>query len=254
MGAVETTSMGESAPDRLPDSTLDISFFMPCYNEEANVLGAIDKVARASRKLGLSYEIVVFDDCSRDRTVEVVESYSRANPDIPIRVFVNPINRGVARNFVEGAFRARGRCYRLVCGDDIEPLESHERLLKHMGEADVIVPYFTKIEGRSLHRHLISRVYTWLVNRASGYRLHYYNGCPIYRRFDVVRFHVETTGFGYQAEFLTRLIYEGRSMIEVPLVSIDREGSGSINLRNALSVGHSLIKIALRRMRVYLFD
>jgi hypothetical protein len=39
----------------------------------------------------------------------------------------------------------------------------------------------------------------------------------------------------------------------VPVVSIDREGSGSINLRNFVSVGHSLVKIALRRMRVYLF-
>ena len=101
---------------------------------------------------------------------------------------------------------------------------------------------------------MISRLYTWLVNRASGYGLRYFNGCPIYRRFDVIRFHVETTGFGYQAEFLTRLIHEERSLIEVPLESIDREGSGSINLRNGLSVAHSLLKIALRRMRIYLYE
>jgi glycosyltransferase involved in cell wall biosynthesis len=254
MGTMEIKGTAESAPGRLPDSVLDISFFVPCYNEEANVLGAIDKLVRACTKLGLSYEILVFDDCSRDRTVEVVENYRSANPGVPVRVFVNSVNRGVARNFFEGAFRARGRHYRLVCGDDVEPLESHERLLQHMGDADVIVPYFTSIKGRPLHRHLLSRAYTWLVNRASGNSLQYYNGCPIYRRFDVLRFHVETTGFGYQAEFLTRLIYEGRSLVEVPLVSIDREGSGSVNIRNGVSVGHSLLKIALRRMRVSLFE
>src|SRR5262245_55925296 len=51
------------------DDTLDISFFVPCYNEEPNILGAIEKLVGISTKLGLSYEILVFDDCSRDRTV-----------------------------------------------------------------------------------------------------------------------------------------------------------------------------------------
>jgi len=254
MPTVEINTAGDFIASKcLSDDALDISFFIPCYNEELHVLGAIEKIIWVSHKLGLSHEILVFDDCSQDRTVEVVKSYQDANPRAPVRLFVNEVNRGVARNFFEGAFRARGRYYRLVCGDDVEPIESLEALLRHVGEADMVVPYFTTIKGRPFHRHVISSVYTWLVNYASGYRLHYYNGCPIYRRFDVIRFHVETTGLGYQAEFLTRLIHEGRSLIEVPLVSIDREGSGSLNLRNALSVSHSLLKIALRRMRVYLF-
>src|SRR5262249_11146480 len=187
-------------------------------------------------------------------TVAGVRRHYATNPRSPVSLFVNDINRGVARNFFEGAFRARGRYYRLVCGDDIEPIETHEALLRQLGKADVIVPYYTAIAGRPFHRHVLSRLFTWLVNHASGNRLHYYNGCPIYRRFDVLRFHVETTGFGYQAEFITRLIHEGRSIVEVPLVSMDREGSGSVNLRNSLSVAHSLLKIALRRMRVYLYD
>jgi|SoiMethySBSTD1v2_1073268.scaffolds.fasta_scaffold1098014_1 glycosyltransferase involved in cell wall biosynthesis len=236
------------------DDTLDISFFVPCYNEEHNILGAIGKLVRISTKLGLSYEILVFDDCSQDGTVDVVKRHQAENPLHPVRLFVNDVNRGVARNFFEGAFRARGRWYRLVCGDDIEPIETHEALLRYIGTADIVVPYYTAIAGRPYHRHLISRLFTRLVNYASGNRLHYYNGCPIYRRFDVLRFHVETTGFGYQAEFLTRLIYEGRTVVEVPLVSMDREGSGSLNVRNTLSVAHSLLKIALRRMRIYLYD
>ena len=82
---------------------------------------------------------------------------------------------------LKGHFVPMGRYYRLICGDDVEPIDIARRLLRRIGEADIIVPYFTAIEGRPLHRHVISRVYTWLVNRASGYNLHYYNGCPIYR-------------------------------------------------------------------------
>jgi glycosyltransferase involved in cell wall biosynthesis len=255
MSVVQLNGAAPVVPSYGPaGDALDISFFVPCFNEERNVLGAIEKLVQVCDKLRLSYEILIFDDCSRDRTVEVVKTYQTSNPLIPVRLFVNTVNRGVAWNFFEGAFHARGRHYRLVCGDDIEPIESHEHLLRHIGQADIIVPYFTAIKGRPFRRHVVSRIYTWLVNRASGYRLRYYNGCPIYRRSDVLRFHVETTGFGYQAEFLTRLIHENRSLIEVPLVSMDREGSGSVSTRNGLSVAHSLLKIALRRMRIYLYE
>lgn len=251
-GLREETSTGlrETAAE---EGTLDISFFVPCYNEEDNVAGVIEKLCAISASLGLSYEILVFDDCSKDRTVEIVRSIMAKRPDLPIRLFSNAVNRGVSRNFFEGAFHARGRHYRLVCGDDVEPEVAHEYLLSKIGDANIIVPYYTEIKGRPLHRHVISRLFTFLVNTISGNSMKYYNGCPIYMRYDVLRFHVETTGFGYQAEFLTRLLHEGKTYVEAPLVSIDREGSGSLNFRNFVSVGHSLLKIALRRLRVYLF-
>jgi hypothetical protein len=69
-----------------------------------------------------------------------------------------------------------------------------------------------------------------------------------------VRFHVECTGFGYQAEFLTRLISQGATFKEIPLVAYHREGSTAINVKNFLSVTHSLLTIALRRLRIVLFE
>lgn len=231
-----------------------ISLFIPCLNEAENVVGAIETASQACRRLGISFEVLVFDDGSTDGTSEVVQAYRRAHPRAPVRLFRNDRNRGVARNFIDGAFAARGIHYRLVCGDNIEPPETHEAMLAAMGESDIVIPYFTEIRNRPRFRKLVSWLYTRLVNLASGYRLHYYNGCPIYRRQDVLRYHVETSGFGYQAEFLTRLIYEGRSYVEIPLVAYDREGSASLTFRNLLSVGHSLMTIMLRRLRIILFE
>ena len=147
---------------------------------------------------------------------------------------------------MEGAFQGRGRYYRAVPGDNVELAESLEKIIQARGTADVIVP--------PLRRKIISKLYTHLVNLASGYRLAYYNGNPLYLRAHVLRFHVECTGFGYQAEFLTRLISEGATLKQIPLVSYDREGSTAINIKNLLSVTHSLLTIALRRLRIVLFD
>ncbi len=248
----------EAAPSDLEGRAgrepIDVTLFIPCLNEAENVTGAIETVSTACRKLGRSYEVLVFDDGSTDGTSDVVQAWQRANPTAPVRLFRNERNRGVARNFVDGAFAARGTHYRLVCGDNIEPPETHEAMLSAMGQSDIVIPYFTEIRNRPLFRKAISWLYTRLVNLASGYRLHYYNGCPIYLRRDVMRYHVETPGFGYQAEFLTRLIYEGRSFKEIPLIAYDREGSASLNLRNLLSVGHSLMTIMFRRLRIVLFE
>lgn len=250
--------LSATIPDKNSDAAAagapDITFFIPCYNEAEHVVGAIENVFAASKATGRSAEVLVFNDASKDGTSAVVQSWLAAHPGAPVQLFSLSKNRGVARNFVEGAFSGSGTYYRLVCGDNIEPPATHEALLRAMGDADIIIPYFTEIHNRTWRRKVISRIYTRLVNLASGYRLHYYNGCPIYRRDDVMRYHVESTGFGYQAEFLTRLIYEGRSFKEVPLVAYDREGSTSISVKNLLSVGHSLLTIAMRRLRIVLFE
>ena len=72
----------------------------------------------------------MFDDCSKDRTIEVVRTSQRENPNAPVQLVTCAVNQGISRNIVEGAFRARRRHYRLVCGDDIEPIESHLALAR----------------------------------------------------------------------------------------------------------------------------
>jgi glycosyltransferase involved in cell wall biosynthesis len=243
----------ESAPQGARDG-VEVSFLVPCLNEEATVVGTIETIMDALSRVGCSHEILVFDDGSRDNTAGIVEAFQAAHPLAPIRLFRNKVNRGLAYNFVEAAFHARGRYYRAVPGDNVEPSETIEQIVRARGAADIIVPHFVEIRNRPLQRTVISKLYNCLVNLASGYRLAYYNGNPLYLRAHVIRFHVECSGFGYQAEFLTRLISEGATYRELRLVAYDREGSTAINIKNLLSVGHSLMTIALRRMRIVLFE
>lgn len=254
----EITRDGRRLP--IPAETTDeitYSLFIPCYGEEKNVVHVIEKIVQVTRELNASYEILVFDDHSKDRTVDVVRDYQSAHPEVPVRLFVNSRNRGVARNFIEGAFQGRGRYYRIVMGDDVESVETIKTVLSLAGQAEIIIPYHTSVEGKPWHRMMISRFYTQLVNLASNRRLRYYNGSPLFLRRDAMRFHVEATGLGFQAEFLLRLLQEGRSFMEVAVKASDREGSTSLNLRNFVSVAYSLLKILGRRLsgqRSYMRD
>lgn len=234
------------------DSPIDVSFVVPCLNEEAHVEVTLEALISAMSELPFTYEVLVVDDGSTDRTGQVVEAYMRAHPEAPIRLHRNPRNRGLTRSYMDGAFLARGKYYRQVCGDNAEPKETLVAVLRHLGEADIVIPYHLEVPGKSTFRKWLSRFYTHLVNTLSGYRIHYYNGLAVHLRYNVMRWGPYSFGFGFQAELITRLLDEDATYIEVPVVARHQEKSGpnsALNLKNYLSVAHTLLNISIHHVR-----
>jgi len=125
-----------------------------------------------------------------------------------------------------------------------------------IGTADIILPYYPVLPGKSQARRLVSRTFTVLVNLLSGRSIRYYNGCAIYRRFHVMRWAPYNYGFGFQADLITMLLEEGADYIEVPVTGFHAEkeaGSSPLNFRNFISTSHTLFEIMLRRVRRTLF-
>jgi glycosyltransferase involved in cell wall biosynthesis len=236
----------------VPEDSVDLTILVPCLNEEQHVLGTLDTIAAAMRELQFSYEVLVIDDGSTDRTAELVKDYRDSHPNLPVRLHQNGRNRGLTRTYVDGAFLGRGKYYRMVCGDDVEPKETLVTIFRQLGKADLIIPYHGRVPGKSAFRSGLSEWYTFLVNRFSGYSIHYYNGLPLTTRYNVMRWGPYSFGFGFQAELITRLLDEGSSFIEVPVVASHQPKSGknsALNWRNFASVSHTLLEILIRRVR-----
>lgn len=229
---------------------LDLTIFVSCYNEEKFIEDTLSTIVGAMRLVALSYEIIVIDDGSKDHSAKIVENFIANHPDIPILLRLNKLNKGLAQNFVDGAFIGRGKYYRLICGDNAEPVETIVKVLETIGKADIIVPYYTKAQGKSLYRRMVSKVYTLLINLVSGNRIHYYNGLQVHLRHNVMRWHPNTRGFGFQAGLLCLLLSLGFTYVEVPCITIERrkEGGNALNWKNLRSVMHTLLSILLRRI------
>jgi glycosyltransferase involved in cell wall biosynthesis len=236
---------------------IDVTILITCYNEETLITDTLDHVIEALKLAGRSYEIIVVDDVSRDGSVQRIRQYMEMHPSEPITLRVNEINRGLANNYVEGSFLGRGKYYRLCCGDDAESVEALVNLFNYIGQADIIVPYQDQdlVEGKSGSRRSISKLFTTLVNLISGYNVKYYNGAAIHLRYNVMRWHPNSYGFGFQADILTRLLDENASFIQVTTVANDRKGGAStaLSMRNLLSVGHTLLELVIRRLRRALY-
>ena len=89
----------------------DVSFVIAAYNAEATLDRAI---ASAIAQRDVSVEVVVVDDTSRDRTLEVARSY----PQDIVRVVVLPENRGPGGARNAGLELAHGRWVAVLDSDD----------------------------------------------------------------------------------------------------------------------------------------
>ena len=243
------------APAR--DSPIDLTIFISCYKEEAYIITTIETVRAALAEVGrVTHEIIVVDDCSGDRSADLVEAYIGAHPEEHILLRRNKVNRGLAQNYFDAAFIGKGKYYRLICGDDAEPKDTMVTVFRHIGEADILIPYYVSSEGRSRSRMLLSGAFTFLVNGISGFRLHYYNGLAVHLRYNVMRWHPNTRGFGFQADILCLLLDQGFSYKEVPVRTVERKGAGSsraLTFRNLLSVAHTLIDLVFRRVSKWVY-
>ena len=232
-----------------------LSLFVACYNEQDNIIGTLETLVEALRRTVPSFDIIVVDDASKDETVPRVRNFMAEHPELPVRLLLNGHNEGVATNYAEAAFRAKGEWYRMICGDNVEPVETLETIFKAVGKTEVVVPYTVEIRGRSTFRRLLSKTYTALVNAISGYRMHYYNGLLVTRTDYVRRWHSNSHGFGFQADLLTRLLSKNLTYEEVPVYGNERltGESKALTMRNLASVAHSLQNVAIRRISKALY-
>ena len=65
----------------------ELSFVIPCYNEQDNLRALITAIREAVDPLKLSYEVVITDDCSQDRSWEILKELAAADPRLRAQRF-----------------------------------------------------------------------------------------------------------------------------------------------------------------------
>lgn len=234
--------------DPSSSTTLDFTAFVSCYNEAGLIVKTLDEVCSALAALPIKFEIIVIDDCSKDDSVALVTRYIADHPETNIVLRRNLVNQGLAQNYIDAAFMGKGRYYKLFCGDNTEPVDSIKQICSLIGKADIIIPSYSYVEGKSTPRLLLSRLYTLLVNLISGHRLKYYNGLAVHLRTNIMRWHPNTRGFGFQADIICMLLDKGATHAEVSVPAVDAGVSRALSMHNLLSVANTLMEILIRRM------
>ena len=107
-------SRASSASDS-PAPGPEVSVLMIAYNVERYIAQAVDSVL--SQQLDFEYELVVGEDCSTDRTRDILVEYQERHPG-RIRVLAREHNLGMNKNFVSTLEACRGAYIALLDSDD----------------------------------------------------------------------------------------------------------------------------------------
>jgi len=194
-----------------------LSFFFPAHNEEANIEGLVAEAIESLPAIAETFEIIVVNDGSRDRTQVLADELTAANPGV-VRAVHHSTNLGYGAALRSGFAAARYELVAFTDGDRQFRVEDLARLTERLAAADrpdVVVGYRIK-RADPLVRTLYARAYR-LANRLF-YGLTVTDvdcACKLFRREALEGVQVESDGAFFSAELLIKLRGAGRSIVEV---------------------------------------
>lgn len=223
-----------------------ITIVIPIYNEEAILHAAVVDLRERLKPLGWSYEIILAENGSKDRTVEISQELAVKYPEVKSISMGEP-NYGKALK--QGILLARGEI--VICDEiDLCDADFHRRAVDILdtGEADLVIG--SKLaagaeDERPLLRHVASQAYSGLLKVMLGFRGTDTHGLKAFRRsalLDTVRSCLVDKDV-FASEFVIRADRGGIRTKEIP-VRVMEKRPPSINLfKRVPNVMKSLIKL-----------
>jgi glycosyltransferase involved in cell wall biosynthesis len=155
----------------------DLSIVVPIYNEEENVDDLIAAITAAMQDYTDSYEVVLVDDGSTDRSFEILKRHTVTNPKI--RVIRFGINYGQTAAISAGFHHARGRILVTMDADlQNDPTDIPMLIEKMQEDWDVVSGWRKDRFDKFLTRRLPSMMANHLISYITGLKLKDY-GCTL---------------------------------------------------------------------------
>lgn len=150
----------------------DVSIIIACYNEENLLVDSVREIEKVMAQTKYSYELIFIDDCSKDKTRELILQLVKDNPRYTHVFHEKNVGRG--GTVCEGVRMAQGKIVGFL---DID-LEVHARYIPSMIGAieqdgcDVSTAYrIYKVHIRAIPRHILSMGYRKLSRKYLGINL-----------------------------------------------------------------------------------
>jgi glycosyltransferase involved in cell wall biosynthesis len=189
-----------------------LSVVIPLYNEEASLPLLIEQLLAALRPMGRSFELVLVDDGSRDRTPELLRAQAREVKEL-VAVLLRR-NYGQTAAMAAGFDASHGDVIVTLDGDLQNDPADIPLLLDRLEDGyDLVSGWRHRRQDAALSRLLPSLLANRLIGRVTGVPLHDY-GCSLkaYRREVLADLNL----YGELHRFLPALAYiEGARITEV---------------------------------------
>lgn len=189
-----------------------LSIVIPAFNEAATIHLILNKVAEVELLGGMSKEVIVVDDASKDGTWKVLNEYKSQHPEQNLQLFQHPVNQGKGAALHTGIQKATGEVT-VIQDADLE-YDPHEFNLLldpiYRDVADVV--YGSRFMGGNPHRILFfwhsigNKFLTFLSNMFTNLNLTDMETCYKMFRTDVLQgLKLKEKRFGFEPEVTAKM-------------------------------------------------
>jgi glycosyltransferase involved in cell wall biosynthesis len=225
----------------------DITIVIPIYNEEAILHAAVVDLRERLAPLGWRYELILAENGSKDRTVEIATGLAAKYPEVRFFSLGEP-NYGKALK--RGILEARGE-YVLCDEIDLCDADFQKRAIDLLKERSADMVIGSKlIEGaeddRPWARHAASMVYTGLLRLTVGFRGTDTHGLKAFRRsalVDIVRACLVDRDV-FASELVVRAYRAKLGIVEIPVRVVEKRPPSINLLKRVPNVIKNVIKLS----------
>ncbi len=199
-----------------------LSIIIPAHNEEYRLPPSLAKIDAFLQTQDYTYEIIVVENGSSDRTADVTREFAADHPYVQL-MEVETRGKGLA---VQAGMLAASGDYRFICDTDLSmPIDEIVKFLPPQVDGFDIMIGTREGEGARRidepeYRHFIGRVLNWIVKLTAvrefedtqcGFKM--FTGHAAEDLFSVQ----QMTGIGFDVELLFVALRRGYKVHEVPI-------------------------------------
>jgi len=232
---------------------------MPAYNAETTLERTVGDIPN-----GTVDEIILVDDCSNDRTVEIAQKLN-------LIIIKHNKNMGYGANqktCYDEALTREPECVVMIHPDyQYDPkIIPYALGFIETDICDIIIGSRIRDRkealagGMPLYKYLSNRLLTFLENIAFGQNLgDFHSGFRVFKTevLKKINYHHNSNDFVFDTQFLAQAAYFGFRIGDVPIPAFYFPEASSINMKRSIKYGLGtlgvVIKYLLQKFRVYKF-
>ncbi|MFA5337249.1 MAG: dolichyl-phosphate beta-glucosyltransferase [Candidatus Omnitrophota bacterium] len=235
--------------------SLYLSIVIPAYNEEENISSTLQDIAQYLKTKNYSYEIIVVDDASRDKTAELAAFEGKVFPNFTL--LRHSPNRGKGYTVKEGVLAATGELILFMDADNSTRINQIDKLMSAMLEGNDTAIGSRRIAGSVIeeyqprHRRFLGNIYIKLSNLILNANIDDYNcGFKLYKKTAAKRLFEKLTrnDWSFDSELIFLAGKLNLKIKEVPVVWQDKQKTSKVKpLRDGIKSFISLIRIKTQK-------